>query len=148
MALNDAILKWYNKIILFLSIGLFIFSLTQKCFCTNVSCGDSSAALFSGTFGFFSSPAGFTWLANPAVLFSWIYLNKKTRQSLIASIIAVALCISFLFFKRIMVDEAGNYGQIISYKSGYWLWMSSMVVMLIGNLTLHLLKKRGATDNL
>jgi hypothetical protein len=35
-----------------ISIGLFMYALTQKCYCTTASCGDSIAALLSGTIGF------------------------------------------------------------------------------------------------
>jgi hypothetical protein len=99
------------------------------------------AVLFSGGFGFFLSPAGFTWLANPAIFIAWITFNKKTYASLITSAIAAALSVSFLFFHRIIATESGDFNKIISYKLGYWLWMASLVLMLIDNVIIYFLEK-------
>jgi hypothetical protein len=135
--------KLIERLVLIISIGLFAFSLSQECFCTDNGCGGEWAGayiLITGCFGFFASPAGFIWLANPAMFISWRYLNKKPTQSLIASLIAVFLSVSFLFFTKVIGNEGGYYSPIIGYKLGYWLWMSSSVTMLIGNLILFLLK--------
>lgn len=137
--------KKINSFILIISISLFIFSLSQKCFCTERDCGEDwegAALLISGSFGFFSCPVGFVWLANPTLLYAWIYLNKKPKNSFIASLIAFAICISFMFFPEMMVNEAGSYSRIIGYKLGYWLWTSSSLVLLIGNLRNYWLRKR------
>jgi len=129
--------EMFKKIFLLTSIVLFVVSLTQKCYCTQVSCGDSIAVLLSGSFGFFLCPAAFTWLANPAILISWISFNKNQKKSLITSLIAVCVSISFLFFDKIIINEAGTYGQIVGYRIGYWLWLTSLTLMLLGNLIVY-----------
>jgi Flp pilus assembly protein TadB len=63
-----------------------------------------------------------------------VYHIKNPGLSLKISIAAAIVSLSFLFFKQIMVNEAGNYSKIISYNLGYWLWVLSAVIMLIGNL--------------
>jgi len=135
-------MKKFKIIVLISSVALFIVSLTQKCFCTDDSCGDSAAVLVSGFFGVFICPAGFTWLANPSILTSWITFNKKPVMSLITGLIAVILSVSFLFFRRIVANEGGSYSTIISYKLGYWLWTASSSIMLIGNTIFYFCEKR------
>jgi hypothetical protein len=135
-------LKLFKKVLLLSSIGLFIFSLTQKCYCTDHGCGDSLAVLFSGSFGFFFSAAGLTWLANPFILAAWIFFNKRYYTSLITSAIAAVLSVSFLFFHQIIDTENGTFDQITNYRLGYWLWMASLVTMLFGNLIIYFLEKR------
>jgi hypothetical protein len=126
--------KLLGKSFLLFSIGLFIVSLTQKCYCTENSCGDSLAALFSGALGFFLSPAGFSWLANPLIIISWATTNRKIKLSLISSIVAFLMALSFMFFDKIIANEGGSFEKIVSYKLGYWLWLSGIGVMVIRNL--------------
>ena len=129
--------QYIQKGTLYLSVGLFVISLSREVFCTNNDCsGDWSglAILFSGTFGFFLSPAGFVWLANPLLFFSWRYIKRDPKNTLITSIASSILAISFLFFKRIVADEAGSYYHITGYRIGYWLWLTSVITMLVGNL--------------
>lgn len=114
-------------------------SLTQDTFCTDSSCNgnwDGTYVLILGAFGFFASPAGVTWLANPCILASWILFKKFPKRSFILSLIAIAFSVSFLLFSRVVKDESGDFKQITAYKTGYWLWLSSMAVMAIGNLIL------------
>jgi hypothetical protein len=126
-----------TRTILTVSIILFIISLTQICFDTENGPGEAGeglAILFSGSFGFFLCPAGFTWLANPALLVSWIYINRNPRKSLIASILSTFLSFSFLLFTDVIVSEGGNTAKINSYRIGYWLWLTSSIIVLVFNL--------------
>jgi len=122
-----------KSFILTLSIGLFIVSLFQQCFCTSFGCAYSIAVLFSGSFAFYLCNAGLVWLANPLLLISWIQFNKNHKFSLITSFVAMIISLSFLFFSKIIDNEAGVYSAILSYKLGYWLWLSSSLTMFIGN---------------
>ena len=60
--------------------------------------------------------------------------SEHTKLSLPLSLITTIISVSFLFFKEIMINEAGHFGEITGYKLGYWLWISSMIIMLIGNI--------------
>ena len=126
--------KKLKNSILLISISVFIFSLTQKCFCTASNCGDSIVVLLFGFLGITTGGAAITWIANPALLISWIFIKKDLKKSLIASIVASTFAVSFLFFESVISDEAGHYSKIINYKIGYWLWLSSCLIMLIGNI--------------
>jgi hypothetical protein len=129
-----------NAILLF-SIGLFVISLTQPCYCTETSCGYSAFVLITGALGFILSGAALVWLANPFLLVSWFYIRRAPKLSLRFSLIAFSIALSFLFFKQVMLNEAGDYGKIINYQLGYWLWLSSSFIMLLGNLALKYLVK-------
>jgi hypothetical protein len=129
-----------GKTLLIISILCFLFSLTQECYCTDNGCGgewSGLAILFSGTFGFFLCPAALTWLANPAIFLSWVFLGKKIKVSLFASGIAVCLSIAFLFFHQVITNEGGTLSQILNYKTGYWLWVLSMIIMFINTAMLY-----------
>jgi hypothetical protein len=125
------------KVFLLISIIVFILSLTQNTYCTSSSdfCDDSPGwlVLLIGIIGVFVGGACLSWLANPFILVSWI-IFKDIKYSFIFSLLAVISSGSFLLFNQVIVDEAGNYAEITSYKIGYWLWFSSMIIMLIGNI--------------
>jgi hypothetical protein len=127
--------------ILLLSVFTYSISLTQECYCFTGSCGSSFMALIMGMIGLIFGSANLAWLANPCLFISWFSWKKNNRKSLLASIGALVLMIYFLFFKEIISDEAGNYSEIVSYGLGYWLWIFSACIMLIGNI---IVSRKGA----
>ncbi len=134
--------KYIRKVALITSTFLFVCSLTQKCYCTTNQCGDSIMAVLVGWMGFFFGGAALTWLANPVLWVSWIFIKRNCRLSFICSIISPLICLSFLLFNTVIDDEAGHYNKIVDYKIGYWLWLTSALAMLIGNMILYAFKKR------
>lgn len=126
-----------RKVVTFLSIALFFVALTQPCFDTKQEAGDVGegfALLISGFFGLFSG-TGLAWLANPALLASWICaFIKRPNRAFLFSLIASLFAWSFMGFTTIMVDEAGHFSAITNYRPGYWLWLGSNVVMTAGSL--------------
>jgi hypothetical protein len=88
--------------------------------------------LLIGWVGVFSqSPA---WLANPALLVAWILLLKRQPAiSLIAALMAIALAMTFLFQKTVVSSEAPTFSRITGYGVGYWLWLSSAAVQMLGS---------------
>jgi hypothetical protein len=139
------------KVFLLISIIVFIISLTQNTYCTSSknSSDDLSGwfVLLIGIIGVFAGGACLSWLANPFILVSWIIV-KKTKYSFAFSLLAVICSSSFLLFDKIVVDEAGHYANITHYNIGYWLWLSSMIVMLIGNVVRLLLKVLNKTKKI
>ena len=81
-----------------------------------------------------------TWIANPILLTSWMLFKRKPKLSLITSLLASAISLSFLFFDQVIADEAGHYEKITGYKQGYWLWVASSIVIVMGNLALKYMK--------
>jgi len=124
--------------ILTISIILFLISLSQEAYCTTRNCDAYGlSCLLMGFIGFFLGGACLTWLANPFLIISWIILyTKHYKVSLVLSSIAIIIAMSFLFFKEIIVDEAGHYKEITKYGLGYWLWLLSMIIVFLGNIFL------------
>jgi hypothetical protein len=128
-----------KKITLILSIGLYLISLTQKSYCTVVggTCEYFTGLLnlIFGWFGIFKLhfPA-FPWLANPILFISWIFFKKNPKISLILSCIVFPLMLSFLLVDEIIVNDGSTTSIINFYGLGYWFWVLSSFIMLIGNL--------------
>ncbi len=136
------------NIFLLISIIVFIIACSQKIYCTNDNCGEywsGFAVLISGIFGIFIGGACITWLANPLILISWLTF-RKTKISLVASILAFILGVSFLFFDEIIINEAGHYGKITDYELGFYLWNLSFLIMIIGNV-INLKKQKTVANN-
>lgn len=120
-----------------LSIIVFIVALSQPAYCIDNKCGlkwGGLISLVSGALGFYTGEAALTWLANPLLIVSWITFFNFKKASFILSIGATGLGLHFLNFNRIMINEGGGYGQITGHEIGYWLWVSSMVIILIANV--------------
>ena len=127
-----------------LSVTFFLISLTQMSFCANGRCqNDGLTNLLMGWFTIFMLyPIGMVWLANPILFFSWIIFNKKLKTSLVSSVISLLLMLSFLLFDKVVNNEAGIPEKITSIKLGYWLWVSSAFIMVLGNAFLFYKKKK------
>jgi len=74
------------------------------------------------------------WLANPALLASWVLaLVGRRSPSLGAAGIALALMLVFLS-RRTLELPAGP--AALAYGAGYWLWLGSALLMLLGPTSL------------
>ncbi len=130
-----------KRLVRLISIALYIASLTQKAFCTESNCGDSVLVVIFGGIGMITGGASLIWMANPLILISWFSI-RNVKASLIASAISFLTAISFLMFDKIADNEGGVYNRIVSYEAGYWIWVSSITVMLLGNIYLLLLHRK------
>jgi hypothetical protein len=126
-----------QKLFLFLSIVLYLISLTQKSYCTIASTCEYFSGLLNVIFGwlgvFMLHIPAFPWLANPLLLVSWFLFKKKSKTSFILSGIAFILMLSFLFVDEIIVNDGSTTSIVNFYGLGYWLWLFSSFIMLIGN---------------
>lgn len=126
-----------NRIFTFLSITFLLISFTQKTYCVNGDCGENWSGLLCFLLGVFSlifSFSGVSWLLNPLMIISYIIPLKNINLKLLLSILSLIFGLSFLLFDEIIKDEAGNYGKITGYEKGYWIWISSAIINLIGIL--------------
>jgi hypothetical protein len=127
----------FQKLFLSLSIGVYLISLTQKSYCTfGNNCGYFSGLLnvIFGWFGVFMLHIPtFPWLANPLLLVSWFLFKKKSKTSFILSGIAFILMLSFLFVDEIIVNDGSTTSIVNFYGLGYWFWVFSSFIMLVGN---------------
>lgn len=79
----------------------------------------------------------FAWLANPLLLASWYLLHKhRYRSSLYIASIALLLAGTFLLHSHVVSSEAPTYSKITGYGVGYWLWISSALVLFGGTCVL------------
>lgn len=137
----------HGKKILLLSVLLFLISLVVPAFSyhgtqpTRDYCyGWLTLALgwFPAIFGLVGSPQGqfeyigtISWLANPLLMTAWIGILIKSRLMSMFSGIA-ALCLSCLFFLTHNIPIPDNQSMTnVSVSIGYFLWISSMVCVLI-----------------
>ena len=77
------------------------------------------------------------WLANPISLISivlFLYNDKYLKRALQLNCIALFLSGSFYFWKEILISESGATGKIISFESGYYLWVSSIFILFVFQL--------------
>ncbi|MEO0470321.1 MAG: hypothetical protein AAF206_11910 [Bacteroidota bacterium] len=128
----------YSTYVLALVGGLFAISLALKPYCAGDDCssmGPGIMVLLLGWLGVLVGGAGLAWLGNPFLILSWfLFRAKKTGLALVSACIAVGFAASFWFQDEIMVNEAGHYKDITVYASGYWFWLSSCMVMVLGIL--------------
>ncbi len=120
------------------SMLLFIASLTQDCFFIDRAENPRAWAngfglLMTGWLGVLVGVNA--WVANPTLLVAWLAMwspNHK-RYSIGASAIALLLALSFLQHESLVTDEAGNRSLITGYGIGYWLWIGSIAIALLGS---------------
>ena len=136
-------LKLY-KITIYISVIFFIISLTQKSFETIV--GPKSRGVMDFLVGWMGvimlHPPALVWLANPILILSWVVNKRHKKVSFIFSVASLIIMLSFLLFDKIMVNESGALSKITSIKLGYWLWVSSAFIMVLGNAFLFYKKKK------
>ena len=124
------------KITLGVSIGFMLFALTQEAYCTTEGCMHSIRAFIFGIFGMFiGGNETLTWFANPLLILAWL-LIKYRKTSFLLSLLSTLIAVSFLIFDEVVITEAGHSSIITRYTLGYWLWIASHSVMLLGNVLL------------
>ncbi len=124
-------MKKHKTIALYISIGIFAFSLTQETFYINRE-GDRAAwanGFGNLLFGLFSGNS--SWFANLFIIPAWIVTYKNSLYPIILSLIAFSLAVSFYFHGDIVGNTAGHIEFATNYLIGYWLWLLSMSVYLI-----------------
>jgi hypothetical protein len=88
-------------------------------------------ALLNGMFGLFGGY--YCWLANPLILMAWIAAFIKRPMLMIGgSLLSCVLCLSFLCYHHVE-DEVGE-TAIVGLGPGYWLWLTSPVLMFFYGL--------------
>lgn len=160
MNLSDLTNKTIANVTIITALFIFVSSLTQQSYCTG-ECGDSIMSFLIGWMGVLleighianalidfvsgrgfsiNDPIGatFVWLANPVMFLSLVFIRVNNRAALLFSVLSILLMLSFLLFDRVLDNEAGHYNKIVTYKSGYWLWVLSSFTVLSGAIILTL----------
>jgi len=129
------------SLVVSVSVGLFAFSLSQPCFYVgNTSWwGVGYWILIFGWVGFMDGKLA--WLANPALFLAWIFIFSRTNRnaSVIFGMSAMALSITFLMHDDVIINANGDRRKIVGYGTGYWTWLASIALVVLGNVLLNLL---------
>ena len=146
-------MKYIAPISLYCSIGLFLVSLGLPAFSNGREEFLGAFCLFFGWLGLLfvlSDAMVVSWFANPLLLLAWItsivawfvFLSNSPRGgaavvvwvklSLAFSALAVVFSASFILFKGVEFNFHGGM-DTIHRLPGYWLWLSSTIVMFAGN---------------
>jgi len=111
-----------------LSISLFIASLGFKTLI--LSKGDSSFLP-----GWVCLLLGFeylAWFANPLFMFGIVFLLlKRFSLALAASALSAILATTTFFIREAEYNEAGHTASVVGYGAGFYLWLSSISVLLL-----------------
>ena len=75
---------------------------------------------------------------------AWVFsFAGKNKIALLLGSLASALMLAFLFRQTIIASEAPTYAKIIGYGAGYWLWVTSGVLVIVSGI-IGLMKERQA----
>ena len=130
--------KTAKNITILLCLIVFIISLTQVAF--KITDFDGSAEMPSyqlflvGSIAFLGGGLIETmiWLVNPISLIAILYFLKADEICKVFSIAALLLSLTYIFWKKILIAENGRMADINSLCLGYWLWISSVVILNFG----------------
>jgi hypothetical protein len=123
---------------IFLNLSLIIFGISLICptYCTNVKCsefGSGTVDLLLGWFAaLFLGGTYLAWFANPFFVIAILTNKKFTKLSLVLSLIAFIIALTFLRGGKVLLNEAGHEGYITKFQIGYWFWLASMFLLIIG----------------
>ncbi len=83
----------------------------------------------------------FNWLANPLLLASWwMMLYRPTRDlAVVPAIAALGLSMGFLLYEAFPSTTGGTAARITGHGPGYWLWSTSIGIMVLGSGMISLL---------
>ncbi len=123
-----------NKYFLRISISLFILSLFFSAYKANGNWVSGILSFALGWLACMTGGAAFSWLANPFLITAWFTAKMKSNMSVYPSILAMVFGLIFLLFDRIITNEGGGTSSISGIGIGYWLWIGSIIVMVVGNV--------------
>ena len=73
------------------------------------------------------------WLANPIIVAAWfIYLGNRRSSALISAVLALGLTLTFLGVAEVPLSPKLGDVKIVSYGTGYWLWIASAGILVAG----------------
>lgn len=126
-----------------LSITFYIISLFLVGFYDHQNGGNFGILIVAfGGLAMLSGGAALAWLANPVLWFSWFMVIRKPKLSFIGSLLSTIISLSFLLFDTIRdagttvgTDyQVGSFDvKVTGYGLGYWLWVLSSLILLMGN---------------
>lgn len=76
------------------------------------------------------------WYANPLLVIAWLCLviAKFRKGGLVVLIVSIgiALCSVLMVHKKVLVNEGGGTSEIVSTGIGFYIWLASFLICIIG----------------
>jgi hypothetical protein len=133
-----------SRILLAASVVLFLASLATNAFCLQTAgrldcrhfgwavllLGWLELVAISDVGPFVALP----WFANPCLLLAWMLTLARLRRAagLAFAGIGCLLGASFLLGTSLQISEGGGPSTIVSRGAGYWLWLASLCLAVLG----------------
>ena len=133
-------IQYLKYILFFISIFLFALSLFQPAFFIDREDSDAlSDSLFLFALGWMSFLGGglipfIIWLANPLYLLSLFLVKKNIKTGKITISISIILALIFANLNEILTSESGSTSKITELGNGFFLWISSFVILFFCSL--------------
>lgn len=89
----------------------------------------SVSLLMTGFLGLLAGQLG--WLANPGILIAGVFAHYRAFSASLA-LACLGVALQFLFTHRLPQGSSGNYVTITGYGWGYYLWVSALAVLALG----------------
>lgn len=130
--------SWFRLAGMLLSLGIFGVSLTGSGYAVGDPANPQSwtscfALLLLGWLGVFQGILA--WLANPTLFAAWAFSLTKFRWVTLAlSVTAALMALTFLLQREMPINEAGHVGPVTALGQGYWIWISSMLLLSVWTL--------------
>lgn len=140
---NNVKPKSINIFLVLIVLVFFGISLTQDAFVVESDINNkNNPSLIVFLFGSIALLVGaffewLIWLANPISLVSiilFLYYEKKLKRAIMFNVLALLLSCSFFFWKEVLISENGATSKIISLECGYYIWVFSILLLLIFQL--------------
>lgn len=119
------------------SLILFMISLLLSAYYTNKDHNGPVQGYLLLLIGWIGIIGGhFSWLANPSLLMTWTLMCFKPtlKFAIYFGSLSMALSLSFLFHEKCLVNSHEFVAKITGYGPGYYFWVASMAVALLGAL--------------
>jgi hypothetical protein len=132
--------KRVKLIVILLSIFFYLLSFTQDAIIFDdydgIKTRTSLEMLLMGSIAVLGG--GFlewiVWLANPIFIIALFIYAKSKKGSVLFSLLASLISLSFIYWHEILAAENGRLAQISSLEIGYWFWLSAMIILTSGVL--------------
>ena len=142
-------IKSLTDITIFISVIIFFISLTQVCMVYQyfgIVNYPSYLAFLVGWMHFVSDGfwEGCIWLANPLYFMGLFLVFKKNNKAVFPLICSSMLALIFLSFENLVMTKSGRIAPIIELKSGYFLWLISILLITFSSIYLKVTEKNNA----
>jgi len=74
------------------------------------------------------------WLADPFYYYLIYLLILGKNEAIKFLVFSCLLALGFRAWNEILVSESGRNAEIISFQLGYYLWLGSFIILLLGML--------------